>query len=75
MNTLKRLRVLRELSQEKLAELSGVTRPTVQRFERGQGISVTSARKLAAFFDVDWTIFFADDAVKAKQGADETRSA
>jgi transcriptional regulator with XRE-family HTH domain len=69
MNTLKRLRVLRELTQENLAKLSGVSRPTVQAYERGQSISVKSARKLAAFLGVEWTIFFADDAVIPEQTA------
>lgn len=70
MNALKRLRVLREWSQEHLADVSGVSRATVQAGERGQGLSVPSAKKLAAAFDVDWRIFFDDDAVKAEQATD-----
>jgi transcriptional regulator with XRE-family HTH domain len=36
------------LKQEELAERSGVSRPTVQRGERGETISIDNTRKLAA---------------------------
>ena len=53
MERLKRLRRLRAMSQEELAEESGVGRATISRIERGEtGAHGRTLRKLAATLGV-----------------------
>ena len=75
MNTLKRLRVIKGLSQERLAEMSGVSRGTIQAVERGRrkNLSVPHAKKIAVVLDAEWPIFFGDDAVKPERVSHATQ--
>ncbi len=50
---LKQLRLSRHLSQEQLAEMSGLNVRTIQRIESGHKASVESLKCLAAVFEVD----------------------
>ena len=50
---LKQLRLSRHLSQEQLAQMSGLNVRTIQRIESGHKASVESMKCLAAVFDVD----------------------
>jgi len=52
---LKQLRLSRQLSQEQLANMSGLNVRTIQRIESGQQASVESLKCLAAVFEVDIT--------------------
>lgn len=67
MDELKRLRVLKGWSQEQLAEKAGVSRSAVQDAERGEEIRVSTAKKLAAVFGIDWRDLFNDAAPEEKQ--------
>ena len=40
------------LKQEELAEKAGVSRPTIQRGERGETLSIDNIRKLAAALNI-----------------------
>ena len=54
MDRLKNLRQLRAMSQEELAEESGVGRATISRIERGEtGAHGRTLRRLAAALGVD----------------------
>jgi len=50
---LKQLRISRHLSQEQLAQMSGLNVRTIQRIESGQNASVESLKCLAAALEVD----------------------
>lgn len=50
---LKQLRISRRLSQEQLAEMSGLNVRTIQRIESGANASVESQKCLAAALDID----------------------
>lgn len=50
---LKQLRISRHLSQEQLAQMSGLNVRTIQRIESGQNASLESLKCLAAALDVD----------------------
>ena len=50
---LKQLRLSRHLSQEQLAQMSGLNVRTIQRIESGHKASVESLKCLAAVLDVD----------------------
>jgi len=50
---LKQLRISRHLSQEQLAQMSGLNVRTIQRIESGQNASVESLKCLAAVLEVD----------------------
>lgn len=50
---LKQLRMSRHLSQEQLAEMSGLSVRTIQRIESGQKASLESQKCLAAALDID----------------------
>lgn len=59
MNTLKKLRKEKGLSQEKLAEMCGVVRQTITMIEMGVNKpSVPLAKKLGEALEVEWTVFF-----------------
>lgn len=59
MNTLKKLRKGKGLSQEKLAEMCGVVRQTITMIEMGVNKpSVPLAKKLGEALEVEWTVFF-----------------
>jgi transcriptional regulator with XRE-family HTH domain len=51
---IQKLRLQRGWSQERLAELSGLSVRTVQRLERGQPGSLESLKALAAVFEIDF---------------------
>jgi transcriptional regulator with XRE-family HTH domain len=51
--SIRTLRESKQLSQERLAELSGLSLRTIQRVEAGHRISYASLRVLAATFDVN----------------------
>lgn len=50
---LKQLRISRHLSQEQLAQMSGLNVRTIQRIESGQNASVETLKCLAAVLEVD----------------------
>jgi transcriptional regulator with XRE-family HTH domain len=50
---LKQLRISRHLSQEQLAQMSGLNVRTIQRIESGHNASVESLKCLASVLDVD----------------------
>ena len=50
---LKELRISRHLSQEQLAQMSGLNVRTIQRIESGNNASVESLKCLASVLDVD----------------------
>jgi transcriptional regulator with XRE-family HTH domain len=50
---LKQIRISRNLSQEQLAQMSGLNVRTIQRIESGQNASLESLKCLAAVFEVD----------------------
>ncbi len=50
---LKQLRISRHLSQEQLAQMSGLNIRTIQRIESGHNASVESLKCLAAVLEVD----------------------
>lgn len=52
---LKQIRISRFLSQEQLAEMSGLSVRTIQRIESGQNASMESLKCLSAALDVDVT--------------------
>ena len=51
--TLKPLRISRHLSQEQLAQMSGLNVRTIQRIESGHNASVESMKCIAAALDVE----------------------
>lgn len=53
---LKQLRISRHLSQEQLAQMSGLNVRTIQRIESGQSASVESLKCLASVFEVDVSV-------------------
>ena len=50
---LKQLRISRHLSQEQLAQMSGLNVRTIQRIESGHNASLESLKSLAAVLEVD----------------------
>jgi transcriptional regulator with XRE-family HTH domain len=52
---LKQMRISRHLSQEQLAQISGLNVRTIQRIESGKNASVESLKCIAAALDVDVT--------------------
>lgn len=50
---LKQIRISRHLSQEQLAEMSGLNVETVQRIESGRNASLESLKCLASVLEVD----------------------
>lgn len=59
MDTLRILRTEQGLTQAKLAEFVGTSRSSIALIESGVNKpSVKLAKKLAAVFNVNWTIFF-----------------
>ena len=50
---LKQLRISRHLSQDQLAQMSGLNVRTIQRIESGHAASIESLKCLAAVFEVD----------------------
>ena len=59
MIDLKKLRTERGLTQEQVANESGVQRTTITMIELGENKpSIELAKKLGAIFEVDWKGFF-----------------
>ena len=50
---LKQIRISRNMSQEQLAQMSGLNVRTIQRIESGQNASLESLKCLAAVFEID----------------------
>ncbi len=50
---IKKLRQIKHLSQEQLAEKSGLSLRTLQRVEAGYRVGYPSLRKLAQYFELD----------------------
>jgi transcriptional regulator with XRE-family HTH domain len=50
---LKQLRISRHLSQEQMAQMSGLNVRTIQRIESGQNASVESLKCIAAVLEID----------------------
>ena len=58
-NKLKDIRIKRNLSQDQLAKIAGVTRASISRYENGKrNISIETAKKIATAINVDWTSIF-----------------
>lgn len=56
---LKELREKEGLNQQQLAEKVGVSREYISMIESGQrNPSVNLAKKIAIFFNIEWTLFF-----------------
>lgn len=53
----RKLRIQRGWSQEQLAELTNLSVRTIQRAERGQTLSLETARSFASVFEVDISTF------------------
>jgi transcriptional regulator with XRE-family HTH domain len=62
---LKKLRKAKGYSQEELAKEAGISRQTLISYEKGSHVSVENAKKLGAFFDVDYTCFIDNKEPKA----------
>jgi putative transcriptional regulator len=65
-NTIKVQRAKKDLTQEKLAELVGVTRTTINYVERGKWVpSTILALKIANVFEVPFEeVFYLDEGVQ-----------
>ena len=62
MIDLKKLRTEKGLTQEQLANESGVQRTTITMIELGENKpSIELAKKLGAIFEIAWSDFFEDD--------------
>ena len=46
------------LTQEDVAESVGLTRQMISAIEQGQSTQCKTAKKLAAYLDIEWTKFF-----------------
>jgi transcriptional regulator with XRE-family HTH domain len=46
------------LTQVQVAQLSGISRSAYSNIERGRGLSVKLAKKIASALHFDWKIFF-----------------
>ncbi|MDI9493929.1 MAG: helix-turn-helix transcriptional regulator [Bacillota bacterium] len=58
----KEYRIEKNITQEKLAELTGVTRSYISKIETGVAKpSVPVARRIGKVLKFDWTKFFPDD--------------
>lgn len=61
MFDLRTLRIKYGLSQDELASEMDCNRSTIAMIETGKNEpSIKLAKKLAKYFDVDWTVFFKD---------------
>lgn len=49
------------LTQEQVAILSGISRSAYSNIERGRGLSVSLAKKIAKALKFDWKLFFEND--------------
>lgn len=72
---LKRWREERCWSQDHLAATSGLSLRTVQRLERGEGVSRETARALAAAYAVGVETLMVDPEAKADELADQRKEA
>lgn len=52
------LRNTTDLTQEEVSEVIGIERSTYAKAELGYSISVNTAKMIADYYDVDWTLFF-----------------
>ncbi|NRA31221.1 MAG: helix-turn-helix domain-containing protein [Parvularculaceae bacterium] len=72
---LKRWREERCWSQDHLAATSGLSLRTIQRLERGEGVSRETARALAAAYAVGVEALMVDPETKANELADQRKEA
>ena len=63
MNKIQELRKEKRLTQEQLANALNIKRITITRAEQGH-LTIKNAKKIAAFFNVEWSIFFEDKGAK-----------
>lgn len=63
----RKLRLQRGWSQDQLAELTGLSVRSIQRFERGEVPGLESRKALAAVFEVDLETFSGGNAMSAKE--------
>lgn len=47
-----------KLTQEQVAQLSGISRSAYSNIENGRGLSVRLAKKIANALHFDWNLFF-----------------
>ena len=64
---LRKFRLQKGLSQEQLSAMSGVSTRTIQRIERGAGVSTETLKCLAATLEIDFTDLRPEDAMTAQQ--------
>ena len=61
MDWLEYIRLERGVSQKAVAEAVGISQPTYCNIEKGKrGVSVETAKRIAAVLDFEWTRFFED---------------
>lgn len=53
-NTWRRWRKARGLSQQHVADMSGVSQPVISSVERGEVVSMESMRRLVDYYGVSW---------------------
>ena len=59
MNWLEEIRTANGMSQKEVAEAAEISQPTYCNIEKGKrGISVDTARRIAAVLGFDWTRFY-----------------
>lgn len=61
------IRTTKELTQEQAALLAGISRSAYSNVERGHGLSVMLAKKIAKSLGFKWQIFFEDNCHVTKQ--------
>ncbi|MBG9796901.1 helix-turn-helix transcriptional regulator [Brevibacillus laterosporus] len=52
------LRKSKGLTQEQVAKFVGINRSTYTKAENGNALGIKTAKKIARYFGLDWTIFF-----------------
>lgn len=61
------IRATKGLTQEQVAILSGISRSAYSNVERGKGLSVLLAKKIAKALGFNWQIFFDEKCAEMKQ--------
>lgn len=60
------------LTQEQVAILAGISRTAYSNIERGRGLSVNMAKKIAKALKFEWQIFFENDRFVTNQKSKST---
>lgn len=55
------------LTQEQVALIAGISRSAYSNVERGKGLSVSLAKKIAKALKFDWKLFFEEKCFDTKQ--------